>query len=303
MVERHSYNQLTWIDVMNPTAEEIREVVAECDIPLEFTGDLTAMVPRSEVHAKKGVLKITLDFPVVKRTDVTHPHEIKFIATKKQLVTIRFEDIEAIHRFQKEFEVSSMLKKAGKKASGAHLLFSLLNELYRTMTVKLDYLESKMADIEEEIFNEHEKEMVFEISKVSRRLISFRQTMHSHENALEELREQVVEAFGKTYVEKVDALQNEYVHLCGRLRALTQTLDELRETNNSLVSTKQQEVMKLFTILAFVTFPLSLFTSIFGMNTKILPVVGHAYDFWIIITIMVLITICFFAFFKYKKWM
>lgn len=303
MVERYTYGKLTWLDAMNPTTEEIREVVKECSIPLEFTGDLTAMVPRSEVHGKNGFVKITLDFPIVKRTDVSHPHEIKFIATKKHLLTVRFEDIEAVHRFQKEFEVSSMLKTAGKKATGAHIMFSLLNELYRTMTIKLDYLESKMADIEEEIFKEHEREMVFEISKVSRRLISFRQTMHAHENALEELHEKVAEAFGNSYGTSVDVLQNEYLHLCGRVRALTRTLDELRETNNSLVSTKQQEVMKLFTILAFVTFPLSLFTSTFGMNTQTTPILGHPYDFWIIVSIMVTLTVVFFIFFKYKRWM
>jgi len=106
MVERHSYDKLTWIDCINPTGDEVREIVAEANIPVEFTSDLTTMVPRSEVHSQKHALKLTLDFPIVKRTDINHPHEVKFIATTSHLVTIRFEDIEAIHRFRKEFEVS-----------------------------------------------------------------------------------------------------------------------------------------------------------------------------------------------------
>ena len=78
---------------------------------------------------------------------------------------------------------------------------------------------------------------------------------------------------------------------------------ELREINNSLVSTKQNEVMKILTIMAFVTFPLSLLASIFGMNTVYLPIVGHSLDFWIIIGIMAGATICFFAFFKHNRWL
>ena len=61
--------------------------------------------------------------------------------------------------------------------------------------------------------------------------------------------------------------------------------------------------MKILTIMAFVTFPLSLIASIFGMNTSTLPVVGYEYDFWVIIGGMFMFTVIFFAFFKYKKWL
>lgn len=303
MIERYTYSQLTWIDLINPTSDEVREVVSEANIPLEFTADLTTMVPRSSVHAKKGAIKITLDFPIVKRTDINHPHEVKFIATKKHLITVRFEDIEAVHRFSKEFEVSSMLKKAGKTATGSHIMLSLLRELYKTMTVKLDYLESKMIDIEEEMFKEREKEMVVEISRVSRRLIAFRQTMFAHEGVLRDMDEKIVEAFGKSYLPFVRNLHHEYVHLSGRISSLASILDDLRDTNDSLVSTKQNEIMKTLTIMAFITFPLTLFTSLFGMNTATTPLVGQQGDFWLIVSIMGIASIGFFAYFKYKKWM
>lgn len=303
MVERHVYDTVTWIDITNPTTDEIREVVSEADIPAEFTKDLTTMVPRSEVIAQKHAIKLTLDFPIVKRTDINHPHEIKFIATKKHFVTIRFEDIEAVHRFSKEFEVSSMIKKSKASTSGAHILMSLLNELYQTMAVKLDYLESKMMDIEEEMFNEREKEMVFEISKVSRRLIAFRQTLYTHESVLRDFHTALTEAFGKQFADAVDRLDSEYVHLRGRLGVLTSVLDDLRNTNDSLVSTKQNEIMKILTIMAFITFPLTLFTSMFGMNTTTTPLVGQRGDFWLILSIMAVVSVAFFAFFRYKKWM
>ena len=61
--------------------------------------------------------------------------------------------------------------------------------------------------------------------------------------------------------------------------------------------------MKVLTIMAFITFPLSVIASIFGMNTKTLPIVGVPHDFWIIMGIMVFATIMFFALFKYKKWL
>jgi magnesium transporter len=69
-----------------------------------------------------------------------------------------------------------------------------------------------------------------------------------------------------------------------------------------MLSTKQNEIMKIFTILAFVTLPLSLIAAVFGMNTTFIPIVGLPNDFWIIIGIMIITSLAMFAYFKYKKW-
>ena len=303
MIDRYTYKKLTWLDVIHPTAEDIRMLFDECGLPTDFSGDLTSMTPRSETRCYKGVLKITLDWPLVKRTDITHPHEVKFIATKTHLITIRFEDITAIHSFAKEFEVLSLLPKSVKNATGAHMLLNLLRHMYTNLDEKLDYLGSEIQRVEENIFNDNEKEMLFEISAISRRLISFRHTLATHEGALMDLRTGIAEAFGKEHVATVSKMNVSYAYLLQRVAALSNTLDELRDTNSALLSTKQNEVMKILTIMAFITFPLSLFTSMFGMNTVTTPIVGHEYDFWVILSIMAVVSVGFFAFFKYKKWM
>ena len=61
--------------------------------------------------------------------------------------------------------------------------------------------------------------------------------------------------------------------------------------------------MKTLTIMACVTFPLSLSAAIFGMNTKTLPLIGIENDFWIIIGIMGFAMLLLFSFFKYKNWL
>jgi len=301
MIDRYEHKKLIWLDVTNPSQEEIREISKEASIPIEFTHDLTVMIPHSETYYEKGALKITLDFPIVKRTDINHPHEIKFIITKTHLVTVRFEDIESLREFSQKFEILCVLKN-GKSPTSTTLFLGMLNFLYDATYLKLDFLETKMQDIEEEIFNEHEREMVFEISSVGRRLITFKQVMSSHENALIRLRLGLEKAFGKSSSEHVDILEHHYRNLTRHAYALSRTLDDLRNTNMALLSTKQNETMKIFTILAFITFPLTLFSSMFGMNTTTTPIVGKEGDFWIILGIMAVVSVLFFAFFKYKRW-
>lgn len=303
MINRYTHNNITWLDVHSPTQDEVHDLIDECKIPPEFANDLTTTTPKTEVFSKKGFLKITLDFPIVKRVDINHPHEIKFLVTKSHLITVRFEDMEAIHHFGKEYEVLCMLGNSKQKSSTEALFITLLNFMYDSMYAKLDYLETRLKDIEEEIFNEHEREMVFELSNVSRKLIAFRQTINGHENALLKLRTALQEAFTQKSDRYVDELEHHYRSLTRQIHALMSTLQDLRDTNNALVSTKQNETMKLFTILAFITFPLTLFTSMFGMNTTTTPIVGQEGDFWLILGIMVIVSVSFFAFFKYKKWM
>lgn len=303
MINRYTQGKITWLDVLKPTPDEIHEIFSECDIPLTLANDLTSMTPRSEVVTEKKSIKITLDYPIVKRTDINHPHEIKFIATKSHLITVHFEEIEALHKFTKDFEVLSILKNKKSNATGGHLLLTLLSRLYLALDIKLDYLQSRLSDIEEGIFSEKEKEMVFEISELSRRLIDFKQTIQSHKSALNSLDASIKEVFTHNHEIQVSEIKSQYEHLMTRTQSLSGTLIDLRETNNSLLTTKQNEIMKTFTILAFITFPLTLFTSMFGMNTKTTPILGRDFDFWIIVSIMAVVSISFFMYFRYKKWM
>lgn len=275
----------------------------EVKIPLSFTDDLTSMTPRTETYWEKGAIKITLDFPIVKRTDINHPHEVKFIATKNHLVTIRFEDIQSLEQFKKDFEMVTLLKRSSSKATGAHLLATLLLRMYKALDSKLDFLAGQLQEIDAALFDEREKEMVFEISRAGQRLTAFRQALGAHDGALDELYTGVAGAFNKSYQSDIVAINEQYLHLIRRVDQQKQTLAELRETNNALLTTKQNEIMKILTIIAFTTFPLTLFASIFGMNAVYMPIVGRAYDFWIILTAMLMVSIGFFIFFKYKRWM
>jgi magnesium transporter len=275
----------------------------ECNIAPEFTHDLSTTTPKTEVFSRKDFIKITLDFPIVKRTDINHPHEVKFLVTKTHLITIRFEEIETLHRFSKEYEVLCALKKGGTKSTTDLLFLIMLGYFYDALYLKLDYLETKLKDIEEEIFQEHEEAMVFELSNVSRRLIAFRQTIDAHEDALFELMHEMAIAFPKFQTERLEAITHHYKVVRRRLRALTSTFNDLRRTNDSLLETKQNGFMRIFTILAFITFPLTLFSSMFGMNTEHTPIVGNNWDFWIILGIMVCVSIGFFSYFRYRKWL
>lgn len=302
MIERFNQKKVVWVDVSNPTNEEIHQLMVEFELPPNLVADLLAPVPRSEAVVAGKTVKLTMDFPIVHRTDIVGPHEIKFFVSNEYLITIRYEDIGALDGFKKQFDMLTTLNKTSKKLTGTDIFIALMNALYESTAEKLDYVQSLLTDLEADIYDGHEKEMVFRLSGISRKLITFRQTLKAHDDVFRDAKPHFETVFKKSYHDELEDLHMHYFHLVRRTWTLFETLEDFRNTNFALLSTKQNEITKTLTIMAFVTFPLTLVASVFGMNTKSTPLVGYKNDFWVVFGIMVVATILFFIYFKIKKW-
>jgi Mg2+ and Co2+ transporter CorA len=60
--------------------------------------------------------------------------------------------------------------------------------------------------------------------------------------------------------------------------------------------------MKLFTIMAFVTFPLALLLDLFSLPTTHIPLIGMTYDWEIIAAGVALLALIMYAYFKERGW-
>ncbi len=302
MTERFKQGKLRWVNMKNPTTEEVQKIMDELDVSPFFMSDLTTPVPKSSAVRIGSDIKITLDFPVVKRTGIEHQYEVKFIITKHSLLTVQYEEMDGIERFKRQFEVATALRKTQKGITGAHLFISLINNLYDDASTKLDYIESKLSNIEDTIFKNDARKLVIEISDTSKKLITFRHILHSHDDVFRDVYTHFTTVYHDAFNTDLKSIQGQYYSLQRRTNALFDTLNALRETNTALLTTRQNEIIKNLTIMAFITFPLTLLSSMFGMNVTEAPIIGKANDFWIILGIMIASVIGFFAFFKHRGW-
>ena len=78
---------------------------------------------------------------------------------------------------------------------------------------------------------------------------------------------------------------------------------ELRETNNSMLSAKQNEIMKNLAVIGSVLFPLTIIGQIFGMSIHYFPLIDNPYAFWIILGFMAIVMVLTLVYAKVKKWM
>ena len=144
--------------------------------------------------------------------------------------------------------------------------------------------------------------MLLALSLARSDVLNFLRTLRPQSSVLESLLARGDSFEGKARPYLMDLL-GEHHRVLNQAESLRETVEGLQTTNSSLLDHRTNEVMKVLTIMAFITFPLTLLANIFSMNTVAMPISGRPYDFWIIIGIMLFAVALFFAFFKSKKWL
>jgi magnesium transporter len=120
---------------------------------------------------------------------------------------------------------------------------------------------------------------------------------------LESLRHEGKSFFGAELEPYFNRLLGDWSQTRNTLATFKETIRGLEETNNSLLTDKTNEIVKVLTMFSVIVFPLTLLAAIFGMNTTNLPLTGYKGDFWVIFGIMVVGILGMIGFFKYKKWL
>ena len=243
-----------------------------------------------------------MHFPALRHSHKTREQEVDFIVGKNFLITTHYDVIDPLHKFAKIFEVHSILDHGETQEHAGFLFFYMLKKLYKAVEHEVEYVRHEMGLIEESIFSDQQVEMVVAISRSARDLLNLRQMIEPHRDVLQTIENEGPKLFGADFSPYLRGLSNEYYRVHNHVMREMESLHELRETNNSLLTTKQNETMKVFTILAFVTFPLSLISSIFSMDTPDTPLVQMRGGFWIIMALMALTATTMFLYFRHKKW-
>jgi len=304
MIKTYKWKDLTWTDLENPTNEEIRSLIDAYRLPPVVAEDLVKPTVRPKVELYKDCIHLILHFPNVRRGQPDRTvQEIDFVIGRDYLITARYEVSDYILEFSKIFEVGTILEHTAIGHHAGFLFFVMMKHFYSRLLDEIVLLGNNLENVEAEIFRGREREMVFAISKASRDLLDFRKAIRMHGSILRSLVAAGREFFGEEFVPYLKLITNEYEQVEGMLADQSELVAELRDTNSSVVSTKQNEVMKTLTIVAFITLPLSVIAAIFQIDAVSRPLIGRPYDFWIMLAIMAAAVAVLFAIFKRKKWL
>ena len=297
-------NWIKWVAAHSPSEQEIAEISEKIVLEPQIKEELLKPTMHPKINAVNSNVYLVLHFPIFdKKKSVSKREEIDFVIGKNFLLTVCYNDnFEPIKELLEKLEENSEYADHYARKGPEAFFFFIINYFYNFALRELNYIQKNIDEIEEQIFLKKERAMVEKIYIVSRDVIQFGNSINPHRRILEDARKQFLDIYGKGCEVYFSEILNKYFHLENIFKAVQSTINSLQATNDSLVSIKSNEQMRTLSIVAFITFPLMLIASVFGMNAVYMPIIGEKGDFWIIISLMAAGFIGMYGIFKNKKW-
>lgn len=301
MITAYPHNKVAWIDVENPTREDIAELIKTYGIHPACAEELLTPTERAKVDAYDNAMFLVLHYPDhPSRANSAGEIEIDFIVMRDALVTVHYQPIDVLIEFAQRFRVASMLDRSAQE-TGGHLFFTVNNLLYRGLLEELETVQSDVRKAESRIFSGHELQMVREISDLHRKVLDYKQSFRYHASVLKSFEAQSAKFFGESFEPISETIMGEFLKVQNLVENERDLLRELRDTNDSLLTAKNNDVTKKLTLMAFVTFPLTLIATVLLAPDS--PRLFHGpHGFEIILGILFLMFAGMHIYFTYKKW-
>ncbi len=196
-----------------------------------------------------------------------------------------------------------------RKAGSDYLAYALLDAVVDSYFVILEEVGEKIEDMEEELVSNPTTETLHEIHKLKREMIILRRSVWP-------LRELVsgMERAGSSLIHKDTEiyLRDVYDHtiqVIDTIETYRDMISGMLDIYLSSVSNRMNEVMKVLTIIATIFIPLTFIAGIYGMNFNPqssplnMPELNWYYGYPAIWTVMFLIGLLLFLYFRRKKWL
>jgi magnesium transporter len=306
MYKTHKRGNIEWLDFTGDDKIDFPKIAAEKDIDSYVVDKFTSPNDRDRAFISGDNLFLCMHFPDLDQETLEYGlQEINFVIGKDYIITGKQKNSEGLLDYEQKF-----LQKADSKhffpeeEFVAYPIVRMIERIYENILLELNDIEDYIELIEENIFQDREKQMVVQISEINRTLIDFRRTIRTHRQTWSVFTDVAHRFFKResTY-DILDTVTISYEKVYSKAEELKELLWELRDTNNSLLSAKLSDSSKTFTLIAFLTLPITLFISIISIPTKQSHLfLGHENDFSLTLAISFIIFSVTLAISVYKKW-
>ncbi len=294
---------LTWVHLDRPDhaeAEALAERFGWHELDLE---DVLSKRQRPKVDDYPDYLFTVLHFPAYdKAIQRLNAAELDIFLGPDYLVTLPNVELLPVTRlFRRCYEDEGLRAELFSKGSG-RLLYEVLDDLFDYCFPILDKIGHKLDTIEDEMFEGRSEEVVRDISNVKQEIISYRKIIKPERSTLRLLERHterfLPEALELYFDDIVDAAER----IWDLLDNFKEVVEALEATNESVISHKQNDVLRILTVFSVILLPLTLITGIFGMNVHF-PGFGSAEAWYGVVSGMVVTLVALLGFFHYKRWL
>ena len=297
-----------WVDLVNPTGDEDRAVERLAGIAVPTREDMQEIEISSRLYIENGARYMTATLMCQSDSDMPRTTAVTFILTGHRLVTVRYDAPKPFALVE-----NKLARGCAPGITGEMVLMELLDAVIDRCA---DILERCGADIDQvshDIFEPeserhgHAKQysqILIQIgrkgdltSKVRESLVSIGRVVTFMSAVMEGIK------WTKDMREQLKTMQRDVASLTDHASYLSSKITFVLDAMLGVVNLEQNNIIKLFSVMAVVLMPPTLIASIYGMNFKIMPELEWAHGYSYALVLMVGAAIVPYFLFKWKKWL
>src|ERR1700742_742919 len=297
-----------WVDLVKPTTAEDKAVERFAGIAVPTREDMQEIEISSRLYIENGARYMTATLMCQSDTEAPKTTAVTFILSGHRLGTVRYDDPKPFVLVE-----NKLARSCSANVSGEMVLMELLDAVIDRCADILERIGADVDTVSHDIFEpESERhgqakrysQILIAIgrkgdltSKVRESLVSIGRLVTFLSAAIEgvkwtkDMREQL-----KTMQRDVASQTDHASYLAGKI---TFVLDAML----GVVNLEQNNIIKLFSVMAVVLMPPTLIASIYGMNFKDMPELGWEFGYPLALIMMLLAAVGPYVFFKWKKWL
>lgn len=314
MIETINFEELKWLHVINPDErdyEYLSETFAFHPLDIE---DCKASNQRPKIDEYDDYYFLILHFPYLDKTNkFIRLKEVKVFWGKDYIVTIGRSHWVVNNLFEQLKTISEHYKNgvAAKdeeewietvSASSDVLLYNLLNKLMIETYTLILRIGGEVDSINYDIFTKKPEKVIEHLSLTRKNIILLNTTFKPQIRVFHKFESGGIKGYAEDMEDYWGNILDQYQRMFDMVEDYGELIEGLSQTFDSLQTNKTNEIMKVLTFLSTIMLPLTVVSSIYGMNVE-LPWQNSNYIFVGIIAVMLVIVIAFFFYFKKKRWL
>jgi magnesium transporter len=277
---------MVWIDIESPSVELITELDAIIDLDDDALHDCLEGEQRPRVDDYGDYLFLVLYGMLGEQSEQDiAPRKLAIFLGKRYLITIHRQPLRtprAVYDRTRKHPARSINQGV------AAVLVQLINGMVANYRLVMDGYEEEIEELEVRAIQSHDgHELMATVADLRRRLVEVRRLAESQRELLEPLFEGDYDLIPESLEVRFGQITQAFAEVLDNSNELRERLDGVRDSFHATLAQQTNDTMKVLTIVATITLPMSLVAGMYGMNVPLWPDTGHLSSLFFALGLMV----------------
>jgi len=294
--------EVLWVDLVGhtdiPALTRIARYYGLSNLLIEDAVDV-GQRPKLDLHGE-GVFLSLRSISILPGADELRREQIGLYFRKGLVISFQEIDGDVWSTVRRRIEEEG----TPMRVSGADFLwYSLVDATVDAYYLVLDRIAEGIEGMEEDIFQSLPSETPQRLRVLRREAVALRRAAWPLREALDGFARIPEERFAPETRELLDDVRDHTRQVAEVNELMREAIKANMDTYLSLVGVKQNEIMKVLTLVATIFIPLTFIAGIYGMNFEVMPELGFRYGYAAVWVVMIAVTAFMLLYFRRRDWL